>query len=253
MNPTYIRIDLVRQLRSIPTITFTFLMPVFMYLLFGGRAPYGNEAAGDGNVKFYVMASMAAYGAATAAVSIASMAATESMLGWGRQLALTRQPSYGFVANKVVVATIIAAVAQALAFLAGWATGAHATIDTWCWTFLISLAGSAIFAAYGLGIGLWFKSESAAGLASSSLVFLAFLGNVFTPLEGIMLKIAHWTPMYGFIGLTRWPQLEGHLLQTGPEEPGSDAMWVLLTSLGAWTLVFVLLAVLGLRRAKARQ
>ncbi|MEL4504702.1 hypothetical protein AAEX63_07685 [Luteococcus sp. H138] len=127
MNATYIRIDLIRQLRSIPTIAFTFLMPVFMYLLFGGRAPYGEQAAGDGNVKFYVMASMAAYGAATAAVSIASMAATESMLGWGRQLGLTRQPSYGFVVNKLVVATLIAAVAQALVYLSGWATGAHAT------------------------------------------------------------------------------------------------------------------------------
>ncbi|WP_420176390.1 ABC transporter permease [Luteococcus sp. OSA5] len=254
MNATYIRIDLLRQLRSIPTIAFTFAMPSFMYVLFGANTPYGDSMAGHANNKFYVMTSMAAYGAATAAVSIASMAATESMLGWGRQLALTRASTAQVAANKVAVATVVAMVAQGLVFGVGWSSGARADgWQVWLWTFVISLAGAALFAAYGMGVGLLFKSETAVGLASSSLVFLAFLGNVFTPLDGFMLKLAHITPMYGYIGLVRWPQLEGSLLQTGPEDPGSDALWVLLANLGAWTLVFVALALLGLRRARARQ
>lgn len=99
LNLRYVRIDVLRTVRDISTVLFLFAMPVFMYLVFG--AGQRQEAVGHANLRFYVAAGMAAYGATTGAVSIAGQAATESMQGWGRQVALTRAPAAGYVVNKV--------------------------------------------------------------------------------------------------------------------------------------------------------
>ena len=83
---TYARLDLRRQLRDRFGMFFVVGLPTFMYLVFG----LGSEdPVGSGNVAMYVMISMAAYGAVTATTSVAGSAATEQVMGWGRQLGLT--------------------------------------------------------------------------------------------------------------------------------------------------------------------
>ena len=42
-------------------------------------------------------------------------------------------------------------------------------------------------------------------------MILAFLGNIFFPLSGVMLTIAKFTPLYGYVALARYPLTEGHL------------------------------------------
>ena len=229
VNLTYIRIDLVRCFRDVTNLLFTFAMPVFMYLLFG-RAQYSDVQWGRGTVGFYVMSSMGAYGAVIAATAIAATAATESMLGWGRQLALTKQQPLGFVANKVAVALVLGALSSSLVFIVGALTGAKA--DAW-WVWVASWAIGI------LGAGLF------------GVVFLAFLGNMFMPLTGAMLDIARFTPMYGYVSLVRYPQVEGEIQQTDPLQ--TDSIWLLVANYLAWLLVFSGLAVLGQRRSRKRQ
>lgn len=251
MNPTYVRIELFRQSRDVGNLMFTVLMPVVMYLLFGNMFGGGGEPAGNGNVKFYVMSSMAAYGAALATTSIAGTAATEAMLGWGRQIALTPMKPSGFVASKLAVALIVATGCAGLVFAVGAGTGARA--DTpWIWTasFLIAVLGSGIFALYGLGIGMAFKSETALGVASGGMVFFAFFGNVFMPLSGTMLDIARFTPMYGYAGLVRYPLTEGF---GAGEGAGTDSPGMLVANLVAWTLLFAVFAFWAVRRSRARR
>lgn len=251
MNPTYVRIELFRQSRDVGNLMFTVLMPVVMYLLFGNMFGGGGEPAGNGNVKFYVMASMAAYGAALATTSIAGTAATEAMLGWGRQIALTRMKPSGFVASKLAVAMIVATGCAGLVFAVGAGTGARADAP-WVWTasFLLTVLGSGIFALYGMGIGMAFKSETALGVASGGMVFFAFFGNVFMPLSGTMLEIARFTPMYGYAGLVRYPLTEGF---GAGEGVGTDSLGLLVANLVAWTLLFALFALWAVRRSRARR
>lgn len=251
MNLTYIAIDLKRQFRDISNIMFTFAMPVLMYVIFGATSEYGEYSAGNANVKFYVMSSMAAYGATTAAVAISGTAATEALLGWGRQISLTRQPAIGFVANKIAVAISVACCAVGLVFTIGAVTGASAPAGVWIATYLIALLGATVFAAYGLAAGLLFRSETAVGIAAAGVVFFSFVGNLFMPLSGTMLDIARFTPMYGYAGLVRWPALEGAILQVDP--PQTDSIWMLLANVAVWTTVFVALAVLGMRQARTRR
>ena len=251
MNLTYIRIDLLRCFRDVTNLLFTFAMPVFMYLLFG-KTQYSDVHSGRGTVGFHFMSSMGAYGAVIAATAVAAAAATESMLGWGRQLALTKQRALGFVANKVMVALVLGALSSGLVFIVGVLTGAKA--DAW-WVWVVSWAigifGAVLFGVYGLVMGLLLKSESAAGVASGTVVFLAFFGNMFMPLTGVMLDIARFTPMYGYVGLVRYPQVEGEIQQTDPLQ--TDSIWLLVANYLAWLLVFTGLAVLGHRSSRKRQ
>ena len=251
MNLTYIRIDLLRCFRDVTNLLFTFAMPVFMYLLFG-KTQYSGVQSGRGTLGFHFMSSMGAYGAVIAATAVAAAAATESMLGWGRQLALTKQRPLGFVANKVTVALVLGALSSGLVFVVGVLTGAKA--DAW-WVWAVSWAtgifGAGLFGVYGLAMGLLLKSESAAGVASGTVVFLAFLGNMFMPLTGAMLDIARFTPMYGYVSLVRYPQVEGEIQQTDPLQ--TDSIWLLIANYLAWLLVFSGLAVLGQRRSRKRQ
>lgn len=250
MNPTYIRIELSRQSRDTGNLMFALLLPVVMYLLFGNSFGNGGESAGSGNVKFYIMASMAAYGAAVATTSIAGTAATESLLGWGRQIALTPMRPAGFVGSKVAVALIVAAVSAGIVFLVGLATGAQADAQ-WIWwaSYGIAVVGSSIFAFYGMAAGLIFKSETAIGVASGLLVFFSFFGNVFMPLSGTMLDIARFTPMYGYVGLVRYPLTEGGSASGG----ATDTVPMLLANVVVWTLIFAVSAVLAVRRSRQRR
>jgi ABC-2 type transport system permease protein len=248
MNLTYLRIDLVRQLRDVGNVAFVVGLPVAMYIIFGSTFGAGDESVGNGNVKFYVMTSMAVYGASVATTAVAGMAAIELLQGWGRQLGLTRMRPAGYVGTKVVVALVVAAGGVAAVLVAGSLTGARAD-SPWVWaaTFLIAWLGSALFALYGLAVAQTFKSESAVSVAAAGLVLLAFFGNLFVPLSGTMLDVARFTPMYGYAGLVRYPLTEGWAVD-GPR----DAWGGLIAGYVVWAVIFALVAIWAVRRGRRR-
>ncbi|GAA2921749.1 ABC-2 type transport system permease protein [Microbacterium keratanolyticum] len=249
ISATMLRIEGVRQLRNPYTLAFTLAMPVVMYVLFGASAAYGSQSAGHGNVSFYVMVSMAAYGTAVAMSSLTSLAAAESKQGWGRQLAMTPLSTAGYAATKLITAVSFAALALVAVFVTGALTGAQAD-DLWRWAASagIILGLGLMYGLFGLGVGLFFNADSAAALASISMTFFAFFGNVFMPLDGIMLDIARFSPLYGFVALSRWPLTDG-VLTTGQTDP----LWAVLLSVVVWVVLFALLVFAGVKRSRRRQ
>lgn len=249
ISPTMLRVEALRQVRNPYTLAFTLAMPVGMYLLFGAGAAYGGMSAGHGNVRFYVMVSMAAYGAAVAMTSATSTAAVEAAQGWGRQLAMTPLRTAGYAATKLITALAAATLAVVLVFVVGAATGAEAS-DGWRWaaSAVLVLGGALLFGLYGLGMGLVFRSDGAATLASISLTFFGFFGNVFMPLDGTMLDIARFTPMYGVVALARWPLTDG-VLTTGQ----TDQPWGIALNIVVWLVVFAALVGVGVKRSRARR
>ncbi|GAA5152684.1 ABC transporter permease [Microbacterium pseudoresistens] len=249
ISPTMMRVEAMRQVRNPYTLAFTLAMPVAMYLLFGASMGYGDISAGHGNVKFYVMVSMAAYGTAVAMSSLTSLAATEAKQGWGRQLAMTPLGTAGYAMTKLLTAVSFAALAVILVFAAGLATGAEAT-DAWRWWAAagIILGIGLIYGLFGLGVGLFFNSDSAAALASISMTFFAFFGNVFIPLDGVMLDIARFTPLYGFVALSRWPLTDG-VLTTGQTDP----LWGVVLNVVVWLVIFAVLVAAGVKRSRSRR
>ncbi|MBB6628209.1 ABC transporter permease [Nocardioides sp. KIGAM211] len=241
----YARLDLKRQIRDRMGMFFIVALPAFLFFVFGMG---DDEAYGSANVAMYVMVSMAAYGAVTATTTVAGAAATEQTMGWGRQLALTPFSPWAFVAVKTAVAMLVAAVPIALIYAIGAATGSSGNAVDWLASAGTVWLGSALFAVYGLAVCLHFKGENAAGIASGLIVIMSFLGNVFTPMDGLILAIGRFTPLYGYAGLARYPISEGYL----PNDAGHDSVWLLLANVCAWTLIFAGLAVWGLRRRRER-
>lgn len=250
MNLTYLRIDLVRQLRDVGNIVFVLLMPVVMYLVFGVSMSYASDQSGNANVSFYVMTSMAAYGGALAATTVAGGAALEQMQGWGRQLALTPVGNFSVVAMKVATALIITSLSILAVYLTGVLAGARAdSLLIWVQSFAITLLGAATFALFGYMMSALFKSESALGVATGFLVLMSFVGNVFMPLTGSMLTFAKFTPLYGYVALARWPNMRGNIA----DGQGSDPLWALVLNLVAWLMVFGVIATWGVQRGSKRQ
>jgi SAM-dependent methyltransferase len=77
LNPTLLRIEILRVLRNRRTMIFTLVMPAVFYLIFGVSQNYADQDAGRGNVAAYIMISMAAYGAMIASTGGGAMVATE--------------------------------------------------------------------------------------------------------------------------------------------------------------------------------
>lgn len=246
---TFFRVELLRQFRNPYTFAFTLGMPVAMYLLFGANGEYADESAGHGNIAFYVMASMAAFGAAVAMTGASAFAASEVGQGWGRQIAVTPLSTTGYAAVKLAMGMTVAAFATLTVFIVGAFTGARAD-DLWRWFAVggIILAGGLMFGLFGLGVGLAFNSDSASSLASLAVTFFGFFGNAFMPLEGVMLDIAKFTPMYGYVSFVRWPITEGTLVAGG-----SDSLWLVLLNVAVYTLLFATLTRLGVLRARRRR
>ena len=238
---TYIGLDLKRQLRDRMGMFFVIALPVFLFVVFGLG---DDDPVGSGNVAMYVMISMAAYGAVTATTTIAGSAATEQMMGWGRQIALTRTSSLAFVVSKTVVAMVVAVVPIALIYAVGAASGARGNAADWALSALVVWAGAALFAIFGLAICLHFSGQNASSVASGMIVILAFLANLFSPMSGFMLDLGRFTPLYGYAGLARYPLTEGNL----PLDAGHDSLWLLLANVASWTVIFTVLAVWGLTR-----
>lgn len=248
MNATFTLIEMRRISRDYAGMFFTAVLPAFFYLIFGSTIDSKNETIGNGNVAMYVMISMAAYGAVTATTSIGGQTAVERMQGWGRQLGLTPLRDGSYIGMKALIAMTVAAVPIALTYALGVATGARGSATAWVLSALLCLAGSAVFAVYGLLIGTAFRSEAAVGAASGTMVIFAFLGNLFIPLSGIMLTIAKFTPLYGYAALARFPLTEGYLA-----DGSQDPLWVPLLNVVVWLAIFGSLAIYFVRRGRERQ
>ncbi|AZQ76240.1 MAG: ABC transporter permease [Flaviflexus sp.] len=251
MNWTMYRIEFKRILRDPASLFFIVALPAFMFIIFGSTMEWAELRVGNGNIAMSTMIAMSAYGAATATSSVSGMAAVEKTQGWGRQLALTPMKQASYVGVKTLLAMTIAAIPIGIIYLLGFFLKSEATGMTWLLSAIILVIGSMTFALYGLVFGLYFKSETAASVSSGILVILAFLGNLFVPLSGLMLTIGKLTPMYGYAALARYPLYEG----TGYDMNGneiSEPLWQALLNFGIWTALFAGLCVYLVRKGTAR-
>jgi ABC-2 type transport system permease protein len=248
MNVTFTGLELRRVTRDYVSMFFTAGLPAFLYLIFGAASPFAREQVGDGNVAMYIMISMAAYGAVTATTGIGGMAAVERMQGWGRQLGLTPLRDGSYVAMKALVALVVAAIPVGLIFLLGWFSDADGPVSAWLLSGLMVLVGAGVFAIYGLAAGLAFRTEAAVSAASGLLVIMAFLGNIFIPLSGTLLTIAKFTPLYGYVALARYPLTEGYLI-----DGSRDPLWLPVTNVAVWAVIFAVTATVLVRRGRERQ
>lgn len=241
MIRAYVKVELLRVLRDPALMFFVAVLPVLIFIGMSlGVGPVVGST-GDVDVEAFLMVGMAAYGAATAAANIAGQAAIDRLSGWGRQLALSPLTDGAYVAAKALVSLVVALVPIVGTFIAGYLLGVRGTPQEWGTSAAVLGASALPWGAFGLTVGLVFRSASALTIATGSLVVLAFLGSVFFPLPGLLGAMAAFSPLHGFVGLARWLFGLG-----GGHSPG-----FLLAGCLGWSVVFVLSALQAVRSRRS--
>lgn len=251
MKSALLRLEFRRLQRDPVTILIVVVLPVVFFLGFTLAVPVASMPGANSELlRAGLMVGMAAYGAATAATSIAGQAAVDRIQGWGRQLALTPLRDRDYVLVKALVA-VGAGVAPTLAvFTTGAVTGIALSPLAWVLSGLLVVAGAAIWALYGLAVGLAGRSQSATAAASAGLVVLAFAGDVFLPLSGVLQQIGRLSPMYGHVQLARWPVDGGAPVVAGQM---ADPWWMILANIIVWAALFTVVAVREVKRSRERR
>ena len=211
---TYLGIELKRKLRNRRTLIFTVAFPIVMYILIGAR--FLNEpltptpiAQGGPSVAAYIMVSMAMYGAMMSATQTGAAVAVERAQGWSRQLRLTPLNPLVNVIIKMIAGMLLGLLAIVATYIAGAISGVQLSAAQWILTGLAAwLLAGAVFTTLGLMVGYMVPGENAAQITSLVVVFLAFLGGLFYPLDSMpnfMQTIARFTPVYGISVIARAP------------------------------------------------
>ncbi|AGL17501.1 ABC transporter permease [Actinoplanes sp. N902-109] len=242
-SPAVVGLELRRLVRNRRTVVLTFVLPPVFFLLFGSSAAYRSERVGGGNVAGYVLVSMAVYGAMIATTSGGAMVAVERAAGWSRQLRLTPLRPLAYVAVKVVLAMLIAAVSVAVTMVVGAATGARLPVSGWLWCGVLAWVCSVVFAAFGLFVGYLLPSENVMQLLGPVLAVLSFAGGLFVPADQLghtFARISAFTPVYGVGQIARYP-----LTREGD-------LWLAALNVLVWTALFAAGAVWRFRRDTAR-
>lgn len=247
--------DFWRTFRMWENLLFLIGLPLALYFMFGVAPKYGLEEAGNGNIRAYIMVSMAVYGAVMATTTVASMAGLERQQGWTRQLYLAGFSSPKYLFSKLLQSLVLAVVPTLTLFIAGAFT--EASFDSarlWFQSAALILVCAVPFIFYGLCFSMWLRSESATSISSGLIVVFAFFGDLFTPLEGTLADIAPFTPMWGVATLARWPQMEGlDMAQSTPAELQYHDLWAVIANIIVWTVIFLLLAWAGSRRSRSQR
>ena len=132
--------------------------------------------------------------------------------------------------------------------VAGLTTGADAPAGVWIACLALGWLGSAVFAAFGLTVGALFRSDGAMQVMGGGIALLAFAGNVFVPLQGTMLTISQFTPMFGVVSIARYPLDHG---MTAYDEHIS--LTVAIVNVIVWAAVFTATATFYYTRSTRRQ
>ncbi len=241
-NTTILGIEIKRMLRNRRTIVFTLIFPAGLFFAFGGNTDW-NDPVGHGNVAAYVMVSMALYAAALTAASSGATVAMERALGWSRQLRLTPLSPVVYVGIKAVVALVMGTLAVAVVNAAGLFQGKpDLAVGRWVACAVLCVVCTLVFAALGVFVGYLVPGENAMQVLGPGLALMAFLGNVFIPIDdhtSLIWHIAQWTPMFGVAEIARAPL-------TG------DLPWYAVVNAVGWLAIFVLGAAWRMSKDTAR-
>jgi ABC-2 type transport system permease protein len=242
MNPTYVRMELLRVVRSPRFLIFTVTMPLVLYVLLS--AAYGTDTIGGAAPTAWFMVSMSVFGAMGAATSAGGRIAVERAAGWTRQLRLTPLSGRAYLTAKAATALLVAIPSLLLLYAAGhFVKHVDLPLSTWAEMFGWTLLGLIPFVALGLLLGHAFTNDVLGPMSGALYTVLALLGGIWFPVSQMptfVADLAKALPSYWLAEAGRAP-LTGSTIGA----PG-------LAVLGAWTVVLGALAIRLYRRDTAR-
>jgi ABC-2 type transport system permease protein len=239
MTAKYLLLETRRAYRNRRFLIMTVGTPLVLFLI--NASLWGK--ANDG-MTAYLMASMAAFGAMTASISVGMRVATERQVGWNRQLRLTPLRPSAYLVSKGILAMLIAIPSILLVFAAG-AFIEHVQLDALQW--IESGIGLWIalipFAVLGLMIGYAGNPDSTGPIFSLVFMGMSLFGGLWFPVETLpdmMATIAKVLPSYWLGLIARGPLLH------------QSFDWLSVPVLLGWTVVLGLIVINRYRADTAR-
>jgi ABC-2 type transport system permease protein len=233
----YLRMEVMRALRSPAFLGYTIGFPALFYLLF---TTVFNR--GDAVTATYTMISMALYGSIVAALpGSGARIAQERTQGWTRQLALSPLRPGTYLLVKLAATSMLTVPVVVSILLLGRLVN-HVSLDALTWLQLLGAlwVASLPFVALAILIGYSFRDEVAQGVAMVSTFLLAIVGGLWMPVSVFprwLAHIAQVTPTFR-AGELGWSVIGAtHVTATG------------LAVLAGWTALFAGLAAWRFRRA----
>ncbi|MGV9293233.1 MULTISPECIES: ABC transporter permease [Amycolatopsis] len=198
MNLVYLRLEILRIVRSPQFALFTIVVPLGMFLLFGGL--FGDQVGPNGiRGSVTTMINMGAYGAMSGALFTGTRVATERTDGWQRQLRLTPMRGPGYLAVKIASSMAMALPVVLVIFVAGALRGVQLTAAQWLLSGVSLWLGALPFAVLGLLLGLFGKGDTVGAMTGALMLPLGVFGGLWMPLAFLpewMSTLAHFFPTY---------------------------------------------------------
>lgn len=206
----YVRLEVVRSLRSRQFLLLALGIPVGLYLVSTGpglgRQP--DALVGGTTWKAYAMVSMAALAALGAGLAATgSRLAAERASGWVRTLALVPLPRLHMLVGRVVACVVIAGPPMfAVIGTAVLARGVGLAPGRWLQLIVSLWIGAVPFALLGVVVGLSLGRDAAVGVVLVLYLGLAVIGGLVVPIEtlpAIVATMGHLMPSFlvGDLGL----------------------------------------------------
>ena len=241
MHPTYLRYELLRNVRNWRFILFSLAYPVVLYFLV--TSPQRHATFDGVAFPLYFMAGMAAVGTMIAVISSGARIAVDRSAGWTRQLRITPLTAGDYLGARVACGFLMASLAIVLVSLSGTALGVSLSAGAWLTMIGLMLVGLIPLAVLGILLGHLVTPDSLAPAAGGTIMLLALLGGAYGFLvakSGAVFDVIKALPSY-------WLVQAGKTALAGGSWPAEG--WIVIA---AWTAVLVPLAVLVYRRDTSR-
>ncbi len=239
----YTRFELVRTLRNVRLLVFSFGFPLILYFLIA--APNRNEHNFNGSgisIPLYYMVGLVAFGAMTALISSGARIAVERTDGWTRQLRITPLATSAYFGAKVATGYTLAAMTIALLYASGVSLGVTLPADRWLEMTGLIVVALIPFAALGIFLGHLLTADSIGPAIGGTVSLLALVSGTWFPIgsHGILHDIGQFLPSY-------WLVRASHVSLGGPAWTAGG--WIVIA---AWTIALGVAARIAYRRDTGR-
>lgn len=244
---TYFLTRLRHEILSPYQILFSILMPILMFNIFGHSEGSDYMLPTGANASGIIVIQMAFYSAILASTMSGSMLAHERETQWTRTLYLAGASVPMLVLSRFAVSLCMSVIPTTLLYIIAACTGAILPTRWWIITWILIVVISTLFSGFGQYIGSIFPDRTAGGLASGLIVLLAFMSDIFVPLEGFMFRCAQFMPLFGFKSALTWELISGH------NATGEQLNLAFVSAnIAVWSLIMLTLSVVAVRLSRRR-
>ncbi len=236
----YIKLELLRLVRSPGYLMSSITMPLVMYLIFSNL--FGGTDKQQ--VALYTMVGMAGFGAVGAAMMNGLSVVQDRGNGWLRQLRITPLSAGRVVVARAMTGMLVGLPAiLAVCVLGGMINGIQLPTGRWVEVVALLWVGTAPFSLLGLSIGYLVSIQAAQPVTMLLNLGLSMLGGLWVPatmFPRALQQVAKFVPTSGYGNISRQIAFNA--------SPHLSDVLVLL----AWFAVFAGLATVAYRQAGRR-